>query len=91
MGKLNFLYAQNGFSPLAYLLPLALVFVIAVVLLQTKVGQNLQIVPSPTPNLTQTQVPQIDLEECDDPYNADCYIEDDEADEVKMEDLLGPD
>lgn len=84
--------SEKGFSPLIYLLPLALIFVGAVFIIQTNVFQKItKNPPAPTPNLMKTEKPQVDLEECNDPYNPDCYEEDDEADEVKPEDLLGPD
>ncbi len=39
--------------------------------------------PSPT-------IPELDFEDCNDPYNYDC-IEEEEGDNVNPEDLMGPD
>lgn len=94
MGKFKkkLLTAQRGFSPLFVLLPIALVFVVTVLLVQQgKLGQFLN-QPAPTPaSLETATAPQLDDEACNDQYNADCYIGDDEGDEVKAEDLIGPD
>lgn len=79
---------QNGFSPLLILLPLALIFVMTVVFVQQ--GRLFPGSPQPTPGLTG-EIPELDDESCNDPYNADCYVGDDEGDDVRPEDLLGPD
>lgn len=84
------LTAQKGFSPLLILLPIALVIVVGVFVLQSRLGQQFQKLPSPTPQAS-SQDAQLDSEACNDQYNADCIVADDEGDDVRPEDLLGPD
>ncbi len=82
---------QRGFSPLLLLLPVALVFVVTVFLLQTNLGKSIRETPDPTPQVDIIQAPEEDPEACNDKYNADCYIGDDEADQINPQDLIGPD
>jgi len=49
----------------------------------TKGNMTAQALPSPT-------IPQLDYEDCNDPYNYDCR-EEEEGDDVNPEDLMGPD
>ena len=58
---------------------------------QGRFGSFLTNQPVATPSIDRISQPQGDNQVCDDPYNADCYVGDDEGDSVKPEDLLGPD
>ncbi len=82
---------EKGFSPLLFLLPIALFFMVTVFLLQTILGKSIRETPDPTPQVDIIQAPEEDPEACNDKYNADCYIGDDEADQINPQDLIGPD